>query len=302
MRYRRGIDVRAVCVDGAGCILLRPGDDGHALLPGGRVGHGEHPAAALQRWAGAQTSAVVEIGRALRVVTEIERGGQWRGAWVHRDTIVYAARVVPTDGVPLTGRWVATTAVPSASVTARALGLAMEQPRTDPLRTLPWSAVPGTTGRRRQRFAVYGHVTDPAGNILLALISDGFPGGGRWHLPGGGTDFGEPVEAGLAREIVEETGQHGEIGDLLRVSHRHDSGPRPRVRPPGSRVRTRRAIDWHAVRAIYAVRVPTPTNPRVIERDGSTSAAGWFPVERARELTLTEVARDALSADPLPAD
>ena len=44
---------------------------------------------------------------------------------------------------------------------------------------------------RVQRFGAYGYVTDPDGRVLLTLIADGYPGAGRWHLPGGGTDFGE---------------------------------------------------------------------------------------------------------------
>jgi len=35
----------------------------------------------------------------------------------------------------------------------------------------------------------------------------GLPGRGRWHLPGGGTDFGEQATDGLVREIAEETDQ-----------------------------------------------------------------------------------------------
>jgi hypothetical protein len=40
------------------------------------------------------------------------------------------------------------------------------------------------------------------------------------------------------------------------------------------------------------VAVERPTRPRVMEKGGSTAAAGWFPPARALELSLTEVAHD----------
>ena len=75
---------------------------------------------------------------------------------------------------------------------------------------------------RVQRFAAYGLVTDPAGRVLLTRIAAGYPGAGRWHLPGGGTDFGEDAGEGLLRELAEETDQRGRVDGLIGVSHRHN--------------------------------------------------------------------------------
>ena len=48
-------------------------------------------------------------------------------------------------------------------------------------------------------------------------------------------------------------------------------------------------MNWHAVRALYRVLVPSPTTPRVTEAPGgSTAAAAWFAA-RAAGLQVTEV-------------
>ena len=105
-------------------------------------------------------------------------------------------------------------------------------------------AVPGPDGlHRAQRFAAYAVATDPADRVLLTRIAPGYPGAGCWHLPGGGTDYGEQPGAALIRELVEETGQHGRLVELLGVASHRDAaslGPgglsdrlarRPRVLP-----------------------------------------------------------------------
>jgi 8-oxo-dGTP diphosphatase len=132
-----------------------------------------------------------------------------------------------------------------------------------------------------QRFAAYGFVTDPTGRVLLTEIARGFPGAGRWHLPGGGTDVGEQPADGLLRELYEETGQRGEIVELLGVTHRRSSGL---VGPEGY------AMNWHAVRALYRVLVPAPSAPSVTEAaGGSTAGAAWFEPAELAGLQVTEV-------------
>ena len=116
------------------------------------------------------------------------------------------------------------------------------------------ATVPPAIGRAHQRFAAYGLATDPAGRVLLTLIADGYPGAGRWHLPGGGTDYGEPAVAGLVRELIEETGQVGH-GRRARCTSRTGASP-TRSGPEGV------PIDWHGVRVVYRVRVDAPAPAR----------------------------------------
>ncbi|WP_238007539.1 NUDIX domain-containing protein [Dactylosporangium sp. AC04546] len=141
---------------------------------------------------------------------------------------------------------------------------------------------------RGQRFAAYGLATDPDGRVLLTEIAPGYPGAGRWHLPGGGTDTGEQPGDALIRELYEETGQVGEITELLGVTHRRNPGA---VGPEGY------PIDWHGVRALYRVLVPTPSQPTVTEdAGGSTAAAAWFAPAELTGLSTTEVVQWALAA------
>jgi ADP-ribose pyrophosphatase YjhB (NUDIX family) len=57
------------------------------------------------------------------------------------------------------------------------------------------------------------------------LARRGFePGRGRWSMPGGFVDLGETVETAVAREIEEELAVRAEIGALVGVYSRADSG------------------------------------------------------------------------------
>ncbi|MCC3763722.1 NUDIX domain-containing protein [Glycomyces sp. TRM65418] len=122
--------------------------------------------------------------------------------------------------------------------------------------------------------------------MLLARIAEGYPGGGTWHLPGGGVDFGESPRAAVAREIYEETGQEALVGDLLNVtSFRHRRAIGPEGYP----------LDWHGVRAIYSATVPDPSAAVVVEAaGGSTSESRWWDAAALDDLPLSAAVEDAL--------
>jgi ADP-ribose pyrophosphatase YjhB (NUDIX family) len=266
--HRRAIDAYAVAVDADGRVLMAAGPDPD--LPGGPVRHGEHPADAIGRLLREQTGRSVARAALRSVLTEID-------GRTHRDVLIFDVTLVAGE-LGEDGLW----RPPSEGVRAgRVFGVsAPDIHQHRPGVRVHWPH------DRVQRFAAYGFATDPAGRVLLTLISDNYPGAGRWHLPGGGTDFGESPVVGLAREVEEETGQHGVIGELLSLSHRYQTDARgPEGRP----------MDWHGVRVVYRVRIEEPTEPRVLDRGGSTAAASWFSAREALTLPLTEVAQEALA-------
>jgi ADP-ribose pyrophosphatase YjhB (NUDIX family) len=312
----RRIAAYGVCTDESGRVLLvrasvDSGTPGVWSLPGGAVAHGEHPFDTVVRETAAETGLSVGVERLVDVLADL-RALPERGLAIHTDRLIYEVRLrggtvrdrvgQPTD----LARFVPRAALHSYTLrpfTAAALGFASEltdlpPDDADPMgarqalapQTLPsFHAVPMPDGLpRAQRFAAYAVASDPRGRLLLTRISAGYPGEGRWHLPGGGTDYGEQPGAALIRELAEETGQRGRLLRLLGVaSHRDAASLGPEGYP----------IDWHGVRAFYRVMVDRPTRPRVHDRGGSTCDARWFLREELSDLPVTEVTREALQQD-----
>ena len=82
-----------------------------------------------------------------------------------------------------------------------------------------------------------GAVVVKAGRILLVRRGQE-PLKGRWSIPGGLLELGEPLEAGVKREVLEETGlevEPVELIELLDRIHREET-------PEGERVRYRYVI------------------------------------------------------------
>jgi 8-oxo-dGTP diphosphatase len=291
MKIRR-VGAYGICRDAAGRVLLARNSGasefpGQWTLPGGGVEQGEDPDHAVVREFAEETGLRVRIDALRTVTADVLRLPA--GPLEHTDRLVYDVTPVggtlqpEADGTTDLVEWVPPAGLASRPLmpfTAYLLGLAEAPPPA------PISDEPLARPARVQRFGVYAAATDPAGRILLTLISDGFPGAGRWHLAGGGTDHGETPEQALARELSEETSQRGRVTGLLGVSHWYDRGA---VGPEGV------PIDWHTIRVLYRVEVDAPTEAVVTEGAGSSTAdADWFTRAQADKLDLTELARDAV--------
>ncbi|HEU5126559.1 MAG TPA: NUDIX hydrolase [Glycomyces sp.] len=264
-------------------------------LPGGVIDHGEPPASAAQRLVAEHTGLDVPALRPVETVAVARRG-------THTNAIIYRAAVARgAEGAPAAGphgeavEWVEPARAarePHSPFVSACLDLADDRlaGRVDkaPTELRPTPPAKAKKGRRRrgQRFGAYGVVADAGGRILLARITEGYPGGGTWHLPGGGVDFGESPRAAVSREIYEETGQDARVGALLNVtSFRHRRAIGPEGYP----------LDWHGVRAIYSATVDDPSAAQVVEAaGGSTSESRWFATGALADLPLSAAVEDAL--------
>ncbi|MEO3775905.1 NUDIX domain-containing protein [Micromonospora sp. B11E3] len=297
-------------------------------LPGSGLAHAEHPEAGVVRGFAEETGRAVTVTGLVAAVADVISLPQ-EGVSLHTDRIVFtvaptdaslpdeagragsgeAGGLLPGGfGDPLRGRagdplgdragdplgdraggadlarWATpeeAAALPLLPFTAEALGLPVVPVRPAAPRAVPRAPLPPSPADRRVRFAAYGLVTDPVGRVLLTKIAEGYPGAGLWHLPGGGTDHGEQPAAGLLRELVEEGGQLGRVLELIAVHN---------LRNPAALGPEGRPLDWHGVRVIYRVRVDEPTEARVTElAGGSTADAAWFTPEQLGGLRVTEV-------------
>ena len=130
------------------------------------------------------------------------------------------------------------------------------------------------------RLAAYGVIVD-GDRVLLALYNGSTPG--TWTLPGGGVDFEETVEEGLVREIREETGYEGVVGEIL--------GVRSHVIAAEHRFH-RAGVPMKAVQVIF--RASVVGGELRNEVGGSTDEAAWVPLE-----TLPSLRRGAFVDEAL---
>lgn len=296
MELRRGVGVYGVLWDSGRVLVVRErgGDEGPEVwrVPGGAVAHAEHPEHAVEREVAGQTGLTVTVDRLRAAVADVTTYPE-DGIALHTDRLAFELSTRggtlrdAGDGPTDRARWVTTAEaarLPLAPFSAELLGLPVTPLPTGVHR--PAEPFPPAHPDRRLRFGAYGLVTDPAGRILLTQIAHGYPGAGRWHLPGGGTDHGEQPTTGLLRELVEEGGQLGRVVELLGVDNLHNPAA---LGPEG------RPLDWHGVRVIYRVLVDVPTDAVVTESaGGSTARAGWFTPAEAADLPLTGIAASAI--------
>ncbi len=303
MWQRRRTGVYGICRDDTGRILLVRSSPTARVprlwqIPGGGVDHGEDPVQALAREFAEETGLSIAVRRPVGVYFNLVEDPK-REQLVHHDRVVFDVEITggslrpEPDGSSDAAGWFTPTEIaglPLMSWTARLLDVPTEigdEPADWPAAVAASRpVVPDGPITQVQRFAAYGLVRDPGGRILLTRIAAGYPGAGSWHLPGGGTDFGESAVQGLARELAEETGQRGDVGELLSITHFHN---------PAAYGPEKRPIDWHTVRTIFRVLVTVPTDPIVHEQSGSTDRAAWFTLAEARSLNLNRLARTVMT-------
>lgn len=272
----------------------------HWSLPGGGLDHGEDPHDGVIREFLEETGLDIAIERVREVSADVG-SHPWRNVLLHHDRVVFDVRIIggeltkEVNGSSDLPAWVDPSELRSLNLlvfTARVLGLS--GPPQDAARRPARADETGETAasgrglgdnKKVMRFGAYGVVTDQAERVLLSLIAEDYPGAGSWHLPGGGTDFGEQPAEGLLREIYEESEQEGVVNELLRVGSRHNPAA---MGPEGE------PLDWYTVRAIFRVTVPKPTVPRVTEAAGSTAGSRWFTRAELADIPLSDLARREL--------
>jgi len=248
-------------------------------LPGGGVDFGEHPADAVVRGVREETGLVVTVGEVEHVQSAIT--GQKR-APRHALRLYYNAVLAdPANATPVVEE------VDGSTVDARWFPLDAVREGAVKLSGAAQFALEHLLPPKVQRTGAYG-VATREDEILLTRLSARAHLPGRWTLPGGGVDHGEPPADTVAREVHEETGLTATVGDLIGAHSVHLTGTAPNGRTE----------DFHGIQLLYRVDVDGG-EPGVTEIDGTTDAAQWVPVEEIRSgsvpvLGVVRVALDHL--------
>lgn len=117
-------------------------------------------------------------------------------------------------------------------------------------------------------------------NDRVVLIKRRYPPlQGRWSLPGGTLEVGESLEAGLAREMEEETGLVVRVGPVVQVFDRI-------LRDEDGRVR------YHFVLVDYLCEVIGGA----LQAGDDVSHAVWAPADGLEPYDLTEKATEVIRA------
>lgn len=244
-------------------------------LPGGGLDHGEDPRDAVIREIQEETGLDATVGETARVYSAhlpaVWRDG--RRVDAHALRIVYEGwvsadapepHVVEVGGSTMAAAWhrvedVLDGRVPAAPMVREAL--ADHRPF------------------RHQRLGAYALVrrSEPEGDaVLLVRISERGHHTGSWTLPGGGVDHGESPRTAVLRELREECGVDGAVGELLAVHDEHFSGTAP----------SGRYEDFHSVALVFTVTLAEDAAPALAEVDGTTDAVAWVSVADIESGTL----------------
>jgi ADP-ribose pyrophosphatase YjhB (NUDIX family) len=256
-------------------------------LPGGGLDHGEDPRHAVIREIQEETGLDAVVGETARVYSA-HLPGAWReGRRVdaHALRIVYEGwvapdapepRVVEVDGSTIEAAWKPVADVLDGTV---------------PVAPMVLEALADHRPFRHQRLGAYALVRraseeSGAEEVLLVQISRRGFHTGSWTLPGGGVEHGEAPRSAVLRELREECGVEGTVGELLAVHDDHFSGTAPNGR----------FEDFHAVALVFEVSLAEGAEPRLTEVDGTTGDVAWWRVADLDEETVRPVVLEALRA------
>ena len=257
-------------------------------LPGGGLDHGEDPRDAVVREVHEETGLDAVVGETARVYSA-HLPGVWRDGRrvdAHALRIVYDGwvaldapepRVVEVGGSTMAAAWHPVGAVLDGDV---------------PVAPMVLEALADHKPFRHQRLGAYALVRREDSVLLVRVSGRGFHTG-SWTLPGGGVDHGEPPRAAVLRELREECGVDGTVGELVAAHDEHFSGTAPNGRYE----------DFHSVGLVFAVTLADGAEPALAEQDGTTDDVAWIAVadiESGAVPVLGVVAEALMASAPPP--
>lgn len=232
-------------------------------LPGGGLDHGEDPRDAVIREVHEETGLDASVGETARVYSA-HLPGVWRDG---RRVDAHALRIVYDGWVPVDAPEPRVLEIDGSTIEAAWKPVDEVLDGTVPVAPMVLEALADHKPFLHQRLGAYGLIRREESVLLVRISGKGFHTG-WWTLPGGGVQHGEPPRTAVIREMREECGVDGTVGELVAVHDEHFSGTAP----------SGRYEDFHSVALVFETAVAEDAEPRLAEEDGTTDAVAWVPV------------------------